>query len=679
MFVLKTRHILAISSVALALTVSSCGEQTTGLTLVAGQERTHTDGTRNVTKFALPHGIAINNSDVMFVVDAASHTIRSVNKSGTTATLAGSAYQAGSANGVGSAARFDHPIAITFDKVRNRLYVVDAGNNTIRMIKPNGTVTTLAGVAGVAGYANGAGTQAKFSFSELIEDGLSYSKINLDQSGNIFVTDSVGLRKITPNGVVSTYFAATTNYTDKTTQVLTPVVASYPAPTGIDVKNASFVIDSANSFWFAASYALQQVTSTGVIGTRLEGLSSGAKMAINANNEIFSYYGDNNESHLIKTNTTTNQTTVIWQQGAIQPSMAFEDAAVLSAIAVDSTGMVYGADPINAIVRRYATDGTVSVFSGLTPLMGARNGAALRASFALPNLLTSDLNGNIYIAETIPTIRRINIANNQVITLAGKGSIDGWSSVDGLKNNAGFKQVTGIVFNPIANSIYILDQQSNSTLLRQMTTGGNVTTVSLTTPISQATQGLTVNTTDGLMYVADGTQIKQITRAGVVSTLAGNPSTIMYQDGVAQQASFIAPNGLIADSQNNLYTIDSGAMRKITNQGVVSTMAGVYNQYGKQDGNFANARFGKYASVSGSDKAGVVYVRDCDVGDVQLKLLQLTPNQSCVLRKVDTVTQTVSTTSVSIPSSAGLLNVHFTANGNAYTTFEHGVFRLNLN
>ena len=680
----KNRPILVVSSLIAALTLSSCGEQTTGMTLVAGQERIHTDGARNVAKFALPHGIAINNNDVMFVVDTASHTVRRINKNGAVTTLAGAAYQAGAADGVGVEASFHHPVAIAFDKKRNRLYVVDAGNNTIRMVRMNGTVTTLAGSAGLAGYADGKGNQAAFSFSNLIAEGDNYPTIALDPSGNIFVTDAAGLRKITPRGVVSTYFSYSPQYTDPVTQTVYQTQSSYQNPIGTDLKESSFVIDSKNNFWFSIPNALQQVGSTGLLGTRLDGFLSDSKLAINASDEIYSFFGDQTESYLTKVDTTTNQVTPVWQQGAIKPEMAFEDAARLAAIAVDSTGNVYGADPINAIVRRYTPNGTASVFSGTTPLIGARNGAALKASFALPSRITSDLNGNIYVAGTIPTIRRINASNNNVITLAGKTAIDGWFSQDGRRENAGFKQINGMVFNPLTNQVYILDQQSgatstpDSTLLRKMTTGGNVSTVTLSSPLGAYTQGLTT-TSNGLMFVVDNTEIKRITTTGSVSSIAGQPSTTTYADGNSNQASFVSPQGLATDPQSNLYTLDSGALRKITSQGVVTTLTGAYNQYARQDGSFAAARFGQYSAVVGADQTGLVYVRDCNVGDIQIKLIELTPNQSCILRKVDTVNQTVSTTNVSIPNSAGLIDIHFAANGDAYSTFEHGVFRLNLN
>jgi NHL repeat len=96
-------------------------------------------------------------------------------------TIAGIA-SIGSDDGTNNIARFNSPQATASDSAGN-IYVADAGNHIIRKISPvdtNWVVSTIAGLPGNLGSADGANSAARFH---------NPSALAVDNSGNVFVAD----------------------------------------------------------------------------------------------------------------------------------------------------------------------------------------------------------------------------------------------------------------------------------------------------------------------------------------------------------------------------------------------------------------------------------------------------------------------------------------------------------
>lgn len=119
--------------------------------------------------------------------------VRKLKADGSLVTLAGG--RSGFVDGPGSSARFASLRGIDIDPNGN-LIVVDEGNHAIRKVTPDGIVTTIAGQAG-QGFQDGPVATAKFYWP---------SGVAVDANGNIFVADTYNsaLRMISPDGVVST-------------------------------------------------------------------------------------------------------------------------------------------------------------------------------------------------------------------------------------------------------------------------------------------------------------------------------------------------------------------------------------------------------------------------------------------------------------------------------------------
>ncbi len=121
------------------------------------------DGTGTAAKFNLPFGITIDASGNLYVGEINNNAIRKITPAGVVTTLAGSPNgYSGSQDGLGSSARFNSPVGLTADAAGN-IYVADYNNNLIRKVTPAGVVTTLAGSSnGFNGFQDGTGSAALF-------------------------------------------------------------------------------------------------------------------------------------------------------------------------------------------------------------------------------------------------------------------------------------------------------------------------------------------------------------------------------------------------------------------------------------------------------------------------------------------------------------------------------------
>src|SRR5439155_17184813 len=119
------------------------------------------DGPGPNARFYHPEGLAIDAGGNLYVADTWNHTIRKITPAGVVSTLAGLAGNFGAADGTNSKARFYRPAAIAVDSATN-LYVADSFNHSIRKITPAGKVSTIAGVAGIWGSADGTNSDARF-------------------------------------------------------------------------------------------------------------------------------------------------------------------------------------------------------------------------------------------------------------------------------------------------------------------------------------------------------------------------------------------------------------------------------------------------------------------------------------------------------------------------------------
>ncbi|NDG72382.1 MAG: hypothetical protein EBY32_14040, partial [Proteobacteria bacterium] len=153
------------------------------------------DGLGSGAVFANLTAIATDNNGNVYACDA--HAIRKITPTGQVTTLAGKLGwddSEGYVDGAGTVARFNYPTGIAVDD-GGVIYVMDSDNLVIRKIQPNGTTSTFVGDANNGNYFDGRGTKARLSQPD---------DLAIDSSGNLYFTDGAAIRKVKPDGTVTT-------------------------------------------------------------------------------------------------------------------------------------------------------------------------------------------------------------------------------------------------------------------------------------------------------------------------------------------------------------------------------------------------------------------------------------------------------------------------------------------
>jgi hypothetical protein len=226
-----------------------------------------TNGNGAAASFSSIQGIAIDASGNLYVADSGNEVIRKVTPDGTVSTFAGTGI-AGSLDGPIASASFKEPTGIAVDAA-GVIYVAEFGNKKVRKIATDGTVSTLAG-SGAIGYDNGAGTAASFT---------APARLAVDASGNVYLSDLSLVRKITPGGTVST-LAGNVPASGYSTRV-----DGKGSAAGIVVAGG-ISIDAAGNIYLGDEEVVRKITPDGTVST-LAGGGSGATTDGPANQASF--------------------------------------------------------------------------------------------------------------------------------------------------------------------------------------------------------------------------------------------------------------------------------------------------------------------------------------------------------------------------------------------------------
>ncbi len=481
------------------------------------------DGTGEAATFNIPNGVAVDGAGVIYVADTDNSTIRKITSGGGVTTLAGMAGVDGIANGSGTSTRFNRPFGLVA-AADGTLFVADTNNHVIRKISPSGEVETLAGSAGVPALIDDTGTAARFQFPT----GLAY-----DAAADVLYVADAGnkaIRKITPGAVGST------------------LATGFESPIAVALSADGASLYVADNVRHTIS---RVIVATGAVEV-FAGLSGTA--------------GEDDGNGT---------------------AARFDEP---KGLAFDSTGNLYVAEANGCRIRKITTSGDVSTVAGGYLVPGGDDGVGVAARFTIPTGLAYDASsGRLIVADSLNSrIRFIDTSTFGVSNLAGPLSIRG--STDGSGHLARFNAPGGLA-RDAAGNLYVADRENH--VIRKITSAGVVSTLAGSAGETGSTDGegavarfyqpsgVVVSDNGGVLYVADyGNHVVRkivVSEAGVatVSTFAGSADLTGIDDGMGGLARFNLPWALALDSAGNVFVADFGnnRLRKITPVGEVTTFA----------------------------------------------------------------------------------------------------------
>ena len=568
-----------------------------------------------------PRGIVLDASGNIYISEVDSSRIRIVTRStGVITTIAGNGTSGYSGDGgLATSAHLSHPEGTALD-ASNNLYIADSGNSCIRMISNiTGVITTVVG-NGKYGYSGDGGKATDANLQTPVA-------IAFDQSGNIYIID------------------ANNNYirmVAKSTGVITSVAIDDGR--GHLFALSSISSDATGNLYFVAPQdnrilmvskstgVTTTIAGTGVLGYSGDGgkatdarLFNPSGVAVDKSGNIFiadlynyrirkvSLYGTpspENDDFPVPTPTSapTAEPVRVPEVTSIPtmvPSIAERD---------------YGNQIVGTMKSGYSGDGGAAIDARVSRPYGV---AVVNASINALGLV------DIYIADTDNScIRLVSKATSNITTVAGTGTVSGYSGDGGQAINAKLSHPSSVAVDT-SDNIYIADTDNHCIRMVTKSTGV-ITTVAGIGGLSgySGDGGRAVDAllmfpygvaldVSGNIYIADTDNhcIRMVTKSsGMIDTVAGTGLSGFSGDGgLATSAHISLPYAVITDASGNIYIADTynHCIRMVTKRtGIIVTIAGT--GVSGNSGDWGNATGAKLCYPHGVavDESGNIYIAD---------------------------------------------------------------------
>ena len=507
-----------------------------------------------------PGGLALDGAGNLFIADIDNHRIRKVSADGIITTLAGNGVPGFSGDG-GPAidAQLYLPADVAVDGKGN-VFILDWGNtyapagapgllagNRVRRVSPDGMITTVVG-NGLSGFSgdDGPATDAQLSRP---------GGIAADSAGNLFIADTYNqrIRKVSSDGIITTVVNSRESNPDCLASLAPLLVPGFNF--GYCASSAVALDREGNLFFNEIGF--DDFLDVTTYSARLRKLSPDGIITTVAGDGTQAYTGDG--------------------------ARAADTQITFGSWAVDGAGAVFFSE--SAHIRKISTDGIISTVAGNgslypDPIDGI---PATSADLISPTEVAIDGVGNLFIKEA-RGIRKVSPSGIITTAMSAVPCVYSWSAI-----TTGGDQSPCIgagMAGDAAGNLFFQDYFR----IRKLSPDGTLTTVAgngtrgysgdggpgVNAQLSSAVDGLAVDA-GGNLFIGDdlNRRVRRVSPDGIITTVAGNGSLGHSGDGgQATSAELYAPGWVALDGVSNLFITEIGNIRKVSPNGIITTITG---------------------------------------------------------------------------------------------------------
>ncbi len=518
------------------------------MTRVAGNARAGYSGDGGPApdaQLAGPLAVAVDTADTIFIADTNNSRIRRVSTSGIITTVAGNGLNGYLGDGGPAvSAQLANPTGIAVDESGNIFFsdttygVIPATNNRVRMVSPNGIITTIAGNGTFGASGDGGPAIA----AQLASPG----GVAVDSSGNLFIADIQNnrIRKVAADGTITTVAGNGTSGFSGDNGSAGSAQLALPNAVAVDASGNLFIADELNN-------RIRKVTA-----------ANGTISTVAGSSRCCSSGGDGGP--------------------AVAAELVFP-----TGVAVDGSGSFFIVDSQSGIIRKVSTGGIISTVAGSTSAPSGGDGPALSAQLSAPNAVAVDGNGNVFVADYNNNRVRKITTDGVISTVAGNGTAQQFSGDGGPATSAAIWGPDAVAVDGSGN-LFIADNINRR--IRRVSTGGIITTVAgsgnsgFSGDGGQATNASLWNPygialdSSGNLFIADNAndRVRKVSGNGIITTVAGGGNSPCCNGGLATSVALGSPYAIAVDGQGNLFIADrvANSVRKVDAAGIITTVGG---------------------------------------------------------------------------------------------------------